>query len=451
MNPIGIKNTVVSTAALVILLFLPVSPRAAPSLTLTEALNIAISNNPDLKIASVSRQSAEVEASKLKDGFLPTLSAGLSGTEYLAGDEENETYRTANAGITARYNLYDGGINASSLEGAKRESSAAGLDYRQAEQDLFRGVAAAYLDVISGSEILGVKEQDLEGARTQLDRIQALYGAGARPVTDVYQQQSAVKEAELAIISARRDLETSRMQLMVELGLDEDPVWSVTDPALQDGEVKVVSSDLEEMFQTAMAHRSDIAAQKERIEAAKEGISQTRAGKSLTVDLFGSISAGYSSLRKGDFWEQMGADEVSAAVGVDLTLPLFDARQTSHEVRQAELNLVSEETKLNRLRQQVRMELGQALEDCQMAVKTLEVSQARLLWAEKALESVNARYGAGAATLLELNDARSEESQARYDVVKARYDCLMKAFDSAYFQGQIETTIKDVLEGGTAS
>ena len=97
------------------------------------------------------------------------------------------------------------------------------------------------------------------------------------------------------------------------------------------------------------------------------------------------------------------------------------------------------------------MELGQALEDYQMAVKTLEVSQARLLWAEKALESVNARYGAGAATLVELNDARSEDSQARYDVVKARYDCLMKAFDSAYFQGQIETTIKDVLEGGSAS
>ncbi|MBN2720970.1 MAG: TolC family protein [Proteobacteria bacterium] len=448
MNRKGFHQTAAFAAA-VLLLLSPV-PSRGESLTLRDALEIALSGNPDLQIASVNRESAQVEVSRQKAGFLPTISAGLSGTEYLGSGEEDEGYRTANAGVTARYNLYSGGADSASLAGAEREFSASGLDFEQERQKLFLDVTAAYLDVLSGSEILAVREEDVAGARTQLERVEALYKAGSRPVTDLYQQQSSVKEAELALISAQRDLQASRLQLLLELGLEKDPDFDVSDPVLQE-RVAEVQMDLEGMIEAALENRRDIAAQRERIEAARSRISQARSGSSLTVDLSGSLTAGYNSLREGTFPEQMGADDVTASVGIDLTFPLFDARQTSHAVRQAELALVSEQVAYNRLCQQVRKELGQALEDYRMAVKSLEVSEARLLWAEKALESVSARYEAGAATLVELNDARSEASQARYDVVKSRHDRLMRVFDVFYYQGKIEAAMDNVLGGGIRS
>jgi len=449
MNRKGFHHTAAFAAA--VLLVLSPVPSRGGSLTLRDALEVAISNNPDLRIASLNRESAQVEVSRQKAGFLPTISAALGGTEYLAGGEEDEGYRTANAGVTARYNLYSGGADSASLAGAEREFSASGLDFEQERQKLFLDVAAAYLEVLSSSEILAVREADVAGAQTQLERIEALYKAGSRPVTDLYQQQSSVKEAELALISAQRDFLANRLQLLLELGLEKDPDFRVSDPALQGGPLTEIPLDLEEMMEAALENRRDIAAQRERIEAARSRIAQARSGSSLTVDLFGSLSAGYSSLREGNFSEQMGADDITASVGVDLTFPLFDARQTSHTVRQAELALVSEQVAFNRLCQQVRKELGQALEDYRMALKSQEVSEARFLWAEKALESVSARYEAGAATLVELNDARSEANQARYDVAKSRYECLTSVFDVFYYQGKIETAMDYALGGGIRS
>jgi len=432
------------------LVILPI-PAAGESLTLGNALEIALSNNPDLKLASVNRQSSDVEVSRLKAARHPTVTADLGASEQFASGIGDEHYETASAGITARYNLYDGGADRASLEGALLDSSAAGRDLEQERQTLFLKVAVDYLDVLSSTDIIDVRQEDLSAARIQLERVKALYEAGSRPVADLYQQQASVKEAELSLLSAQRDLEVNHLQLIVDLGLDKDPGLTVSDPAVQGGAAIKTPTDLGDLVESAMATRRDIAAQEARVEAARNRVTQYRAGRSVNVDLYGSISTDYSSQSSDGLWDQMGWDNIATSVGVNVSWPLYDAQQTNHSVRQAELNLLSEQVALNRPRQEVRKQLGQALEDYLSSVKGLEVSTARLQWAEKALESVSARYGAGAANLVELNDARSEAVQARYDVVSAQYDCLSKALSCAYYQGGIESAIRGILTGGKES
>lgn len=447
LNSLG--KIVLQMAAAAILLLPHLA--AASSMTLGDAIEKALANNPSLRLSSVSLQSAETEVSRAEAGFLPTVSADLGMTEGFARSGEEQSYRSASAGVSARYNLYDGGSDQASLQTARKNSSAAGMDYQLERETLFLNVTNAYLDVLSNSEIVTVREEELAAARSQLARIEALYKAGSRPVTDLYQQQASVKEAELSLISSQRDLTVSRLDLQVSLGLEDDPGPTIFDPVLQGSIGIEVSTDLEEQVRTALANRSDVAALKARLEAAQARISQTRAGDSVSLDLTGGVSTGYSSLAEDGFWDQMKDNNMSASVGLTLSIPLYDAGQTGYAVRQAELDLASQQLALNRLKLQVRQELGQALEDYRTAVKTLDVSTARLQWAEKALESVRARYEAGAASLVELNDARSEAVQARSDVVNARYDSLGKSLTSAFYQGRIEPAIRKILSGGSTS
>jgi len=427
------------------------SSAAASTMTLGQAIDTALANNPSLQMSSVSLKSAETEVSRAQAGFLPTVSGDLGMNESLASTGEEKSYQTASAGVSARYNLYDGGSDRALLQAARKESSAAGMDYQLERETLFLDVTKNYLSVLSSSEIVAVKEEELAAARSQLDRIEALYRAGSRPVTDLYQQQASVKAAELSLISSQRDLEVSRLNLLAGIGLDTDPGQPISDPVLTDSTGIEVSADLEEQVRTALANRRDIAALRERLEAAKARISQARAGDAASLDLTGGVSTGYSSLAADGFWDQMSDNNLSASVGLNLTIPLYDARQSSHAVRQAELDVASQQLALSRLHLQVRQELGQALADYRTAVKSLEVSKARLEWAEKALESVSARYEAGAASLVELNDARAEAVQARSDVVNARYDSLGKSLTTAYYQGQIEAAVREVLSGGSRS
>jgi len=426
-------------------------PAGAATMTLNDAIDRALANNPALRQSSISLQSADTEISKAEAGFRPTVSGDLGVNENVVSTGEEESYRTANAGVSARYNLYNGGSDRALLQAARKENSAAGMDYQLERQTLFLDVTKAYLSVLSSSEIVAVKEEELAAARTQLDRIKALYQAGSRPVADLYQQQASVKAAELSVISSKRDLEVNRQSLLTSIGLDADPGMKVFDPVLKDSMGIKVSSDIQAQVRTALANRQDVAALKERLAAARARISQARAGDSASLDLTGGLSTGYSSLAAGSFRKQMEDDNLSASVGLSLTIPLYDAGQTGYALRQAQLDLASQQAALSRLKLQVRQELGRALEDYKAAVKSLEVSKARLEWAEKALESVSARYEVGAANLVELNDARAEAVQARSDVVNARYDSLGKSLATAYYQGQIEPAVREVLSGGSTS
>jgi len=446
MNQTRLNGAAASLLILTLILFPGIGLAGSP-LTLSEALETALANNPGLNLASANVRSAEIRVASEESDFLPTVSAGLSAAEKYDNGYETVNYRTAQADVTARYNLYSGGVNTASLQSAQKELSAADLDYEQKRQSLFLEVATAYLDVLGSEEILTVMEEDLESARVLLEKIEAMFEAGSRPVTDLYQQQAAVKEAELSLLSARRDLEVSRLKLLTSLGLDEDPGFSVSDPVLKGNRKVQISMDIDELLKGAMANRSDIAAQKERIEAARERVTEAKSGNSVTADLTGSISSVYNSLNDETMWEQFSNDSLAASVGISLTLPLYDARQTQNAVRQAETELITKQTTLSQMKLEIREELGQAFEDYQTAEKSLEVSEARLQWAEKALESVKARYETGAANLVELNDARSEAIGSRYDVVNARYDCLTKALTTEFYQGNIESAIRMLLEG----
>lgn len=433
------------------LMSLPGISLATGPLTLSEALEIAFSNNSNLDLASINFRSAEVEVDSQKADFLPTVSADLTAAEKFENGFEQDDFQTAGAGVTARYNLYSGGADTASLKSAQKEYAAINLEYEQESQSLLLEVATAYVEVLSSEEILDVMKEDLESARTQLEKVEAMYEAGSRPITDLYRQQASAKEAELSLLTAQRDLEVSRLKLISILGLNADPGLKVSDPVFRKAAKTYAFSDFEELIPAAIANRSDIAAQKERIEAAREDVVEARSGSKPTVDLTGSISTGYSSLSSEGMWVQLSEDGPAASVGISLSIPLFDARQTQNAVLQAELRLTEEKAALNRLQLQAVEELGTALEDYQTAAKSLEVSETRLQWAEKALESVEARYEAGAANLVELNDARGEANGSRYDVVKASYDCLTKALTTEFYMGSIESAIQVLLEGGEES
>ena len=79
--------------------------------------------------------------------------------------------------------------------------------------------------------------------------------------------------------------------------------------------------------------------------------------------------------------------------------------------------------------------MGQAYQDFGTAQKLIGVTTARLTAARQALDAVEERYKVGAATLVELTQARAQFVQAGYDRVKARYGLIKQGAAVAYYQG----------------
>ena len=75
----------------------------------------------------------------------------------------------------------------------------------------------------------------------------------------------------------------------------------------------------------------------------------------------------------------------------------------------------------------------------------LNASQEQLSSAEIALEAEQARYDAGAATLLDVTTLLSTRLDAAVSVVESRFDLFVNRLDIAFQDGTIETFLLDQL------
>jgi outer membrane protein len=193
------------------------------------------------------------------------------------------------------------------------------------------------------------------------------------------------------------------------------------------------------MITGELARRADLQAQEKQLEAAREQVIEARAGYWPTLNLSANIGSDYSSLEDdAGFSGQFFDDNAGAAIGLTLAVPIFDRWLTRHQVAQARIRQDDARLSLQQQRLLAEAELGQALQDFCTAQKLIGVTDARLTAARQALAAVEERYRVGAATLVELTQARAQFTAADSERVQARYGLVKQGVALGYYQGNGE-------------
>ena len=108
----------------------------------------------------------------------------------------------------------------------------------------------------------------------------------------------------------------------------------------------------------------------------------------------------------------------------------------------AEIQQQNAEIALDDVRQQVGLQVRRASLDYTSAQAQLEAAQAQVRAADLALQTAQERYRAGAATLVEVTQARATDVQAASALVSARYNLLFQGKLLDYYVGDLDP--KDV-------
>jgi outer membrane protein len=139
--------------------------------------------------------------------------------------------------------------------------------------------------------------------------------------------------------------------------------------------------------------------------------------------------------------DQLTRDNGDASVGLFLNVPIFDRFLTRTGVAQARIGQSDAFAEVARLRQQIGVEVGQALADYRRAELQLTVSKAQLDYARQALDAAEARYRVGATNWIDLADTRATVVRARGDEVRARQGLLQQSLAVGYARGDLETLL----------
>ena len=89
------------------------------------------------------------------------------------------------------------------LAAARLRARSGALSEERTRQDIVFEVASRYLQVLLDEQLVAIQEEAGEAERVQVERIQSLVDAGARPAVDVLRQEALAAERELGLLRAQ--------------------------------------------------------------------------------------------------------------------------------------------------------------------------------------------------------------------------------------------------------
>ena len=408
-------------ALLAILLAQASVPRV---LTLQEAQRVAVERQPQIRAAQASTEAAEGRVEQARSGLLPQLSA-TAGYERTTNNflfRPGSLNRVGAVDSWSAINYYESSATLSQLiwdfgQTSKRWRStqasarASGDQERVTLQQTLLQVRTAFFNAVANKELLAVARETLENQRNHRTQIEGFVQAGTRPPIDLSQAQADFSNAEVVVVNALNAYQRSKVLLNQTMGLEAPIDYDVASDALppQAGE----DGALEPLLESALAARPEIGSAKEQVKAQQLLIQSARGSYGPSLALLGTIQQTAATGTNYVGWD--------AAVGVTLTWNLFQGGLTNGVVHEAEGNLGFAAAQLDLLRQQVRVDVDQALLAIRAAKAALSSATRALVAARQRLQLAEGRYQNGSGSVIELGDAQIAASNAAAQVVQTDY------------------------------
>ncbi|MCU0287635.1 MAG: TolC family protein [Acidobacteria bacterium] len=418
-------------------------------LTLKKAIDIALDSNINLQRAANQVTLSNIDVNRSKANFLPDLGVSAHATERysknydsLSGKYANEKNGSFNVSASSSLNLFNGFYDTASLQQSKLEFKAADEDAIRTRQIVIFETIQRFILVITAREMIRVENENLEAQQLLLRQIEDFYKSGKRPVTDFYQQNAEIANAEYQLLNAERDYDISKLQLMQTMGLQPGSNYEVEDPGIDALVTNIMLFQHEAELSEALAKRPDIKAQELFVEAARSGIKAAKSGYWPKLSLSLNYGSSYSdSINYLNFSDQLFKSNPSGSLSLSLTIPVFDNSRTRYNVAAANIYLRNQQLEMDRLRQQVALEVQQAIQDYQTAGKQMDVSEKQLKYSKDALNSMQERYNVNAATMVELTQTRARYLQSIYNHVQAKFNLLIRGIAVAFYKGDYNEMI----------
>ncbi len=453
-------------SALVICLILNASAQEIQRITFDDAVKIALEQNVTLKRAANNLEFNEIEVTRARSNYLPNLNFSVSGGQNYGrnfsqedGGFVNETTKSMSLRAQTSLTLFDGLGRIADNKQAGYSYDAGDFNYQRQRQAVVFNVMSRYLDLLERREQIRIQEENLESQRQQLMQIEEFTNVGSRPISDLYQQQANTANAELNLINGERFYQLAEVGLIQVLQLDPFGAYEFVSPTVTDDVLNPELYVVETMLREAFGKRADLKAADSDILAAEQGILFARSGIAPSL----SLSFGSGSFYNSNFFEpvfnadgtpvvvdgqvlrervslgdQITDQNVSSNLSLNLSVPIFNRFATKNAIQRAKVQYDNSLLALEELQQSISLDVRQAYLDYLTAEKRLDVTDKQEIAGRQALTAAQERYNVGAATLVELSDARATFVQAESDKIQARYDFIFRKKLIDYYLGNLD-------------
>ncbi len=408
---------------------------AVQAFTLEQAIDYALTNNPDLQIAVERIKQAEARLGMALSAFYPQISARASyensnnpaqvfamivaQRDFDANAMQNinspgyrQNFRPE---IIGTLSLFRGGQDYQKSKAAELGIDAAEFERSTIRNALVEAVMVTYYAYLAAQEAMKVAKDSIHAISSELKQTKLRHEAGTTLKSEVLSLDVKLAEAKEAEIRAANAIELSQTSMANLLGLDYSTAFTV---ATTSRLIKPhLVSSFDEMLGQALAGRPEVMAAAKQAEISERELKAELGAYLPKADAF--VSYGQNSQSPG-----FSGQKDNVTVGVAVEMNLFSGLNTKQRVHAAqrkvkEMHEVERKTKLA-----IEQEVKIAFLKLQEALARLHVAETSVRAAEEALRLVSEERGAGTATITRYIESEAARNKARSGSIAAHYDAL---------------------------
>ena len=406
------------------------SASAQLRLTLDDAIQMALSENPTIKVADLDVERYDYVKKETRGNLLPSLSASGDYTRAI----EKSTMR---GGISfGADNTFTGTANLTvplfapavyrTLKLNRSQIASAVEAARASRITLVAEVKKAFYNILLAEQSLATLEESRATIQRTVDDTKVKYEQGVASEYDYLTAQVELSNLLPTITQTKNSIKVALLQIKMYLSIPEEL------------SVELVGS-LDEMKDVVLSGG-------ESLSMLRYQLKTTNAARIPTVAAFGSATISGNDME--DFRKMVGGGEEAGtgeavsdlnsskyywthpiSVGVQISIPIFSGLKNNYKARQVKNQIEQLNLQRDYAHKQTTVAVESAINNLLTARETMLAQAQTMAQADKAYQISDTRFRAGAGTILELNSAQLNRTQAHLNYSQAIYDYLSAQAD----------------------
>lgn len=380
-------------------------------LTLRQALDLALAQNPDVLLAHLDAQKAREQVTVTRDPFRPKVYAG-SGAAWSTGFPSTiDGSAPSIVEVKTQMAIFNRPQSYLTAQ-ANEQVRGAGVDVARRQEEAVYRVVSLYLD----AEQAG---RSLEAARRELDNLKHVQQLMEQRVAEGRELAIESKKANLAVLRASQhadslaeDLMTAESSLAAVLGFGPD---DLARPAPEERAPLVVPVSEEASIEKALEGSNELKRLQSNIQAKMLEIKSYHAERLPKVNLVAQYSL-FAKYVYQDYFSKFQRN--NAQLGASIEIPLLVGRASSAEAAQSEADIAKLRIEVSRTRTRITSDLRIAYQNLRRSEAARDVARADLDLTREELTIDLAQMDEGRLPLATVEALRATENEkwlAYYD------------------------------------
>lgn len=428
-------------------------PRGAPAaagepLTLRDAVNRALQQNPSLEAMQARERAAASQVDAARSGYLPRVnyqemvqrgnnpvfvfSSLLTQRQFternfaISSLVRPDFVNNFQSMVTVDQVVFNAGRTGNAIQSAKIGKEMESLGTRGAELAVMQRVLEAYLGAKLGEAAWQAAEESVRSAEADLERAEAFRKEGLTTDADVLSIRVHLASVRQEAIQRRTQLDVARAALNVAMGAPEESVFQLSTPL---AETAYEAGALENRQQSATSTRPELLQAIKGIDLARLQEKQARSAYWPEVFVRGVFET--------DRQEVLNKGGANWFFGAGLRWNLFNGMETKAKVAETRHRLAVAEAQKRHAESGVRFEVRRAWLEWNAVKERLALASASVAEAEESLRITRDRYENGLSTVTDLLRTETALLGARTGYLAALYEQRLAAARLEAAQGSL--------------